>query len=82
MKYLVSALCVMYLPVHAFAESLQDNTNAALPNIPEVSNAAFQTSGSDKGYIQLFLNISINSNTSTDLISVHQDQDRKLYTRP
>ncbi|MBJ8507090.1 fimbrial biogenesis outer membrane usher protein, partial [Acinetobacter seifertii] len=81
MKYLVSALCVMYLPVHAFAESLQDNTNAALPNIPEVSNAAFQTSGSDKGYIQLFLNISINSNTSTDLISVHQDQDRKLYIR-
>ncbi len=42
MKYLVSALCVMYLPVHAFAESLQDNTNAALPNIPEVSNAAFR----------------------------------------
>jgi len=28
MKYLVSALCVMYLPIHAFAESLQDNTNA------------------------------------------------------
>ncbi len=81
MKYLVSALCVMYLPVHAFAESLQDNTNAALPNIPEVTNSAFQTSGSDKGYIQLFLNISINSNTSTDLISVHQDQDRKLYIR-
>ncbi|MEO9281749.1 fimbrial biogenesis outer membrane usher protein, partial [Acinetobacter sp. WA-87] len=71
----------MYLPIHAFAESLQDNTNAALPNIPEVTNSAFQTSGSDKGYIQLFLNISINSNTSTDLISVHQDQDRKLYIR-
>ncbi len=81
MKYLVSALCVMYLPIHAFAESLQDNTNAALPNIPEVTNFAFQASGSDKGYIQLFLNISINSNTSTDLISVHQDQDKKLYVR-
>ncbi|KCZ28157.1 type VII secretion system (T7SS), usher family protein, partial [Acinetobacter baumannii 25977_9] len=81
MKYLVSALCVMYLPIHAFAESLQDNTNAALPNIPEVTNSAFQASGSDKGYIQLFLNISINSNTSTDLISVHQDQDKKLYVR-
>ncbi|WP_284084137.1 fimbrial biogenesis outer membrane usher protein, partial [Acinetobacter nosocomialis] len=71
----------MYLPIHAFAESLQDNTNAALPNIPEVTNSAFQASGSDKGYIQLFLNISINSNTSTDLISVHQDQDKKLYVR-
>ncbi len=81
MKYLVSALCVMYLPIHAFAESLQDNTNAALPNIPEVTNSAFQASGSDRGYIQLFLNISINSNTSTDLISVHQDQDKKLYVR-
>ncbi|MDB9695133.1 fimbria/pilus outer membrane usher protein [Acinetobacter nosocomialis] len=53
----------------------------ALPNIPEVTNFAFQASGSDKGYIQLFLNISINSNTSTDLISVHQDQDKKLYVR-
>ena len=52
MKYLVSALCVMYLPIHAFAESLQDNTNAALPNIPEVTNSAFQASGSDRGYIQ------------------------------
>ncbi|MDI9661766.1 fimbria/pilus outer membrane usher protein, partial [Acinetobacter nosocomialis] len=62
-------------------ESLQDNTNAALPNIPEVTNSAFQASGSDRGYIQLFLNISINSNTSTDLISVHQDQDKKLYVR-
>ncbi|WP_249151170.1 fimbria/pilus outer membrane usher protein, partial [Acinetobacter nosocomialis] len=71
----------MYLPIHAFAESLQDNTNAALPNIPEVTNSAFQASGSDRGYIQLFLNISINSNTSTDLISVHQDQDKKLYVR-
>ncbi|WP_373865756.1 hypothetical protein, partial [Acinetobacter nosocomialis] len=43
-------------------ESLQDNTNAALPNIPEVTNSAFQASGSDRGYIQFFLNISINSN--------------------
>ncbi len=50
MKYLVSALCVMYLPIHAFAESLQDNTNAALPNIPEVTNSAFQASGSDKSF--------------------------------
>lgn len=54
MKYLVSALCVMYLPVHAFAESLQDNTNAALPNIPEVTNSAFQTSGSDKDLLIIY----------------------------
>ena len=81
MKYLVSALCVMYLPVHAFAESLQDSTNAALPNIPEVANSSYQGFSSDKGYVQLFLNISVNSNTSTDLISVHQNQDKKLYIR-
>ncbi|MBP2603675.1 outer membrane usher protein FimD/PapC [Acinetobacter calcoaceticus] len=81
MKYLVSALCVMYLPIHAFAESLQDNTNIALPSIPEVTNSSHQVFSSDKAYTQLFLKISINSNISTDLISVHQDQDRNLYIR-
>ncbi|ENV03136.1 hypothetical protein F968_01487 [Acinetobacter sp. NIPH 817] len=81
MKYLVSALCVMYLPIHAFAESLQDNTNAALPSIPEVTSSSHQVFISDKAYTQLFLKISINSSISTDLISVRQDQDRKLYIR-
>ncbi|QVR69341.1 fimbrial biogenesis outer membrane usher protein [Acinetobacter sp. BHS4] len=81
MKYIVSALCVMYLPIHAAAESLQDSTNAVLPSIPEVTNSAHQAFGSDQGYIQLFLNISVNSNASKDLISVRQDQDRKLYIR-
>ncbi len=81
MKYLVSALCVMYLPIHAFAESLQDSTNAALPSIPEVTNSSHQIFISDKAYTQLFLKISINSSISTDLISVRQDQDRKLYIR-
>ncbi len=81
MKYIVSALCVMYLPIHAAAESLQDSTNAVLPSIPEVPNSAHQAFGSDQGYIQLFLNISVNSNISKDLISVRQDQDRKLYIR-
>ncbi|MNR96209.1 Outer membrane usher protein HtrE precursor [compost metagenome] len=81
MKYLVSALCVMYLPIHAFAESLQDNTNIALPSIPEVTNSSHQVFSSDKAYTQLFLKISINSNISTDLISVRQDQDGKLYIR-
>ncbi|WP_228128272.1 fimbria/pilus outer membrane usher protein [Acinetobacter lactucae] len=71
----------MYLPIHAFAESLQDNTNAALPSIPEVANSSNQAFSSDKGYIQLFLNISINSNISRDLISVQQAQDGKLYIR-
>jgi len=47
MKYLVSALCVMYLPIHAFAESLQDSTNAALPSIPEVTNSSHQVFISD-----------------------------------
>ncbi|MFA2962716.1 fimbria/pilus outer membrane usher protein [Acinetobacter pittii] len=81
MKYIVSALCVMYLPIHAAAESLQDSTNAVLPSIPEVANSAHQAFGSDQGYVQLFLNISVNSNVSKDLISVRQDQDRKLYIR-
>ncbi|MBN6526701.1 fimbrial biogenesis outer membrane usher protein [Acinetobacter pittii] len=81
MKYIVSALCVMYLPIHAAAESLQDSTNAVLPSIPEVPNSAHQAFGSDQGHIQLFLNISVNSNASKDLISVRQDQDRKLYIR-
>ncbi|WP_347020204.1 fimbria/pilus outer membrane usher protein [Acinetobacter calcoaceticus] len=71
----------MYFPIHAFAESLQDNTNIALPSIPEVTISSHQVFSSDKAYTQLFLKISINSNISTDLISVHQDQDRKLYIR-
>ncbi|MFV5374745.1 fimbria/pilus outer membrane usher protein [Acinetobacter calcoaceticus] len=71
----------MYLPIHAFAESLQDNTNIALPSIPEVTNSSHQVFSSDKAYTQLFLKISINSNISTDLISVRQDQDGKLYIR-
>ncbi|WP_457971325.1 fimbria/pilus outer membrane usher protein [Acinetobacter calcoaceticus] len=71
----------MYLPIHAFAESLQDNTNIALPSIPEVTNSSHQIFSSDKVYTQLFLKISINSNISTDLISVHQDQDGKIYIR-
>ncbi|WP_372539552.1 fimbria/pilus outer membrane usher protein [Acinetobacter pittii] len=71
----------MYLPIHAAAESLQDSTNAVLPSIPEVANSAHQAFGSDQGYVQLFLNISVNSNVSKDLISVRQDQDRKLYIR-
>ncbi|MCU4563333.1 fimbria/pilus outer membrane usher protein [Acinetobacter sp. WU_MDCI_Abxc222] len=81
MKYLVSALCLTYLPTHAFAESLQDSTNAVLPSIPEITDSSYHAFGSDKGYIQLFLNISVNSNVSKDLISVRQDQDRKLYIR-
>ncbi|NUG52764.1 hypothetical protein, partial [Acinetobacter lactucae] len=60
----------MYLPTHAFAESLQDNINAALPSIPEVTNFSHQLLSSDKGYIQLFLNVSVNSSISRDLISV------------
>ncbi|MCG6039342.1 fimbrial biogenesis outer membrane usher protein, partial [Acinetobacter baumannii] len=71
----------MYLPIHAFAESLQDSTNAALPSIPEVTNSSHQVFISDKAYTQLFLKISINSSISTDLIAVRQDQDRKLYIR-
>ncbi|WP_250629484.1 fimbria/pilus outer membrane usher protein [Acinetobacter pittii] len=71
----------MYLPIHAAAESLQDSTNTVLPIIPEVANSAHQAFGSDQGYVQLFLNISVNSNASKDLIPVRQDQDRKLYIR-
>ncbi|WP_227574841.1 fimbria/pilus outer membrane usher protein [Acinetobacter calcoaceticus] len=71
----------MYLPIHAFAESLQDNTNIALPSIPEVTSSSHQVFSSDKAYTQLFLKISINSDISTDLISVRQDQDGKLYIR-
>ncbi|WP_337080844.1 fimbria/pilus outer membrane usher protein [Acinetobacter pittii] len=71
----------MYLPIHAAAESLQDSTNAVLPSIPEVPTSSHQAFCSDQGYIQLFLNISVNSNISKDLISIRQDQDRKLYIR-
>ncbi|OTN13901.1 fimbrial protein [Acinetobacter pittii] len=48
---------------------------------PDPPLSAHQAFGSDQGYVQLFLNISVNSNVSKDLISVRQDQDRKLYIR-
>ena len=54
MKYIVSALCVMYLPIHAAAESLQDSTNAVLPSIPEVTNSAHQAFGSDQDIYSYF----------------------------
>ncbi len=35
----------------------------------------------DNNVAQLFLNISINSTPSEDLVAVRQDQDKKLYIR-
>ncbi len=88
MKYIIGVLCVASFPAYSFAEQLLDHTNTAVPSVPESvkSNSKYtqeQTNGQeqDLNFIQLFLNISINSNPSEDLFSVKQSKDGKLYIR-
>ncbi|MEN8273245.1 fimbrial biogenesis outer membrane usher protein [Acinetobacter seifertii] len=88
MKYIIGVLCVAYFPAHLFAEQLLDHTNTAVPSVPKsISNnnkyMHEKTDGQEQenNFTQLFLNISINSNTSEDLFSVKQSKDEKLYIR-
>ncbi|TEU28696.1 fimbrial biogenesis outer membrane usher protein [Acinetobacter seifertii] len=88
MKYIIGVLCVAYFPAHLFAEQLLDHTNTAVPSVPKsISNdnkyMHEKTDGQEQEhtFTQLFLNISINSNTSEDLFSVKQSKDEKLYIR-
>ncbi len=88
MKYIIGVLCVAYFPAHSFAEQLVDHTNTLIPSVPESidgNNKYTQekTNGQEQNlnFIQLFLNISINSNPSEDLFSVKQSKDGKLYIR-
>ncbi|MEN8405397.1 fimbria/pilus outer membrane usher protein [Acinetobacter seifertii] len=86
MKYIIGVLCVAYFPAHLFAEQLLDHTNTAVPSVPKsISNnnkyMHEKTDGRENNFTQLFLNISINSNTSEDLFSVKQSKDEKLYIR-
>ncbi|WP_032051809.1 fimbria/pilus outer membrane usher protein, partial [Acinetobacter baumannii] len=79
-------LCVTYLPIHAFAESLQDRTNTIIPSVPNlidinVSNTKNDENKLSKDGTRLFLNVFVNSTTSNDLIAVTKDQDEKLYIR-
>ncbi|MDO7217975.1 fimbria/pilus outer membrane usher protein [Acinetobacter nosocomialis] len=88
MKYIIGVLCVAYFPAHSFAEQLVDHTNTLIPSVPESidGNNKYKQekiNGQEQNlnFIQLFLNISINSNPSEDLFSVKQSKDGKLYIR-
>ncbi|WP_151988577.1 fimbria/pilus outer membrane usher protein [Acinetobacter oleivorans] len=88
MKYIIGVLCVAYLPAYSFAEQLQDNTNTVMPSVPESidSNKKYAqgNTSDDKqniNFTQLFLVVSINSNSSEDLVAVKQSKDGKLYIR-
>ncbi|MEM9994790.1 MAG: fimbrial biogenesis outer membrane usher protein, partial [Acinetobacter pittii] len=88
MKYIIGVLCVAYFPANSFAEQLLDHTNTAVPSVPKSvgSNGEYIQVGANKqeqniDLINLFLNISINSNASEDLVAVKQSKDRKLYIR-
>ena len=86
MRYIIGVLCVTYLPIHAFAESLQDRTNTIIPSVPNlidinVSNTKNDENKLSKDGTRLFLNVFVNSTTSNDLIAVIKDQDEKLYIR-
>ncbi|EPW3855972.1 fimbria/pilus outer membrane usher protein [Acinetobacter baumannii] len=86
MRYIIGVLCVTYLPIHAFAESLQDRTNTIIPSVPNlidinVSNTKNDENKLPKDGTRLFLNVFVNSTTSNDLIAVTKDQDEKLYIR-
>ncbi len=86
MKYIIGILCVAYFPAYSFAEQLLDHTNTAVPSVPKsIGNDSRYTQvgtneqEQDLNFIQLFLNISINSNASEDLVAVKQSKDGKLY---
>ncbi|MEB7640062.1 MULTISPECIES: fimbria/pilus outer membrane usher protein [Acinetobacter] len=88
MKYIIGVLCVAYFPTYSFAEQLLDHTNTAVPSVPKSvgSNSEYTQVGTneheqDLNFIHLFLNISINSNASEDLVAVKQSKDGKLYIR-
>ncbi|MHC6185851.1 fimbria/pilus outer membrane usher protein [Acinetobacter sp. X9] len=88
MKYIIGVLCVAYFPAYSFAEQLLDYTNTAVPSVPKsVGNDSKYTKvgtneqEQDLNFIHLFLNISINSNASEDLVAVKQSKDGKLYIR-
>ncbi|MBN6524158.1 fimbrial biogenesis outer membrane usher protein [Acinetobacter pittii] len=88
MKYIIGVLCVAYFPAYSFAEQLLDHTNTAVPSVPKSvgSNSEYTQVGANEqeqniDYIHLFLNISINSNASEDLVAVKQSKDGKLYIR-
>ncbi|WPP89792.1 fimbria/pilus outer membrane usher protein [Acinetobacter pittii] len=88
MKYIIGVLCVAYFPANSFAEQLLDHTNTVVPSVPKSvgSNGEYIQVGANKqeqniDLINLFLNISINSNASEDLVAVKQSKDGKLYIR-
>ncbi|MFP0265256.1 fimbria/pilus outer membrane usher protein [Acinetobacter pittii] len=88
MKYIIGVLCVAYFPANSFAEQLLDHTNTAVPSVPKSvgNNGEYIQVGANKqerniDLINLFLNISINSNASEDLVAVKQSNDGKLYIR-
>ncbi|WP_373882873.1 fimbria/pilus outer membrane usher protein [Acinetobacter pittii] len=88
MKYIIGVLCVAYFPAYSFAEQLLDYTNTAVPSVPKSvgSNSEYTQVGAneqeqDLNFIHLFLNVSINSNASEDLVAVKQSKDGKLYIR-
>ncbi|WP_322976420.1 fimbria/pilus outer membrane usher protein [Acinetobacter pittii] len=88
MKYIIGVLCVAYFPAYSFAEQLLDHTNTAVPSVPKsigndsrYTQVATNEQEQDLNFIQLFLNISINSNASEDLVAVKQSKDGKLYIR-
>lgn len=88
MKYIIGVLCVAYLPAYCFAEQLQDHTNTATPDVPDAINRNNQFAQAkdagpeqDLNFTQLFLNISMNTNASEDLVAVKQSKQGKLYIR-
>ncbi|MCH2070231.1 fimbria/pilus outer membrane usher protein [Acinetobacter pittii] len=88
MKYIIGVLCVAYFPAYSFAEQLLDYTNTAVPSVPKslANDSKYTQVGTneqeqDLNFIHLFLNISINSNASEDLVAVKQSKDGELYIR-
>lgn len=83
MRYILNVLCVTSFSCHVYAATLHDDTNPVTPEIPEIltkSNRLNSTFDTDQ-YVQLFLNISINTNKTSDLIAVRQYKNGDFYIR-
>lgn len=76
MKYGVLAACLICIPYTTAYAMLRDDTHATTPIIPDVIP---QNITNKESNINLFLNVSVNSENTSDLTAVKKDNNGKLY---
>ena len=78
MKYRVLAACLICIPYTTAYAMLRDDTHATTPIIPDIIP---QNITNKESNINLFLNVSVNSENTSDLTAVKKDNNGKLYRK-